>query len=81
MPYTRKLPAPITLDDGRVLTTLADVVRLMETLPSLHLSNHHWQYAAEAIMKAAGEGSTKADLDEAERLIRLGLYWERLLRN
>ena len=79
MSYTRNFSTPILAKDGRRFETLADIVEFMKTLPALHLSNEHWDLAAQAIMKAAMEGSSQGDLDEAERLIRVCLQWERLL--
>lgn len=77
MLFTRPLSSPLTLSDGRVLSTLADVVDLMQTLPALHLRNEHWDIAAKAIQDAAEGG----DIDKAERVIRVALWWERLLRD
>lgn len=79
MSYSRTLSEPIVTTDDRRFQTLADVVEFMMALPERHQQNHHWEYAGEAIMRAAAEKSTAADLAEAEKLIRTALYWERLL--
>jgi hypothetical protein len=53
MTWSRKLPKPIHLADGRAIVTLAQARDVMLTLPHEHQTNPYWQEAAEALMKAA----------------------------
>jgi hypothetical protein len=45
MSWTRKLKAPIVLDGGRALVTLADAPALIAGLLQRHLGNGYWQAA------------------------------------
>jgi hypothetical protein len=53
MPWSRKLTAPITLNDGQTFATLRDAVAYMFELPEPHLDKPHWQFAVEAFVEAA----------------------------
>jgi hypothetical protein len=69
MPWTREFPAPITLKDGRTLTTLADARALMLALPRSHQRDEHWLYAGGLMQEAAtfngGMRETQAHLTRA----------------
>ncbi len=73
MSWSRNLSAPITLDNGRIFTTLRDAANFVLALPDLHRNNPHWQFAMEAMMKAA---ENDADLEAAERQLDLALRAE-----
>lgn len=75
MPWSRKLSAPITLDDGRVFETLRHAARFMLELPELNQRNPHWQSAGDAMMRAATK-SSQADLAIAEEKLKAALQAE-----
>lgn len=66
MPWSRKLPAPIVLDDGRVFATLRDAADYALALPDYRKARLNWQYAVELMKAAAKPGASKALLDRAE---------------
>jgi len=76
MPWTRKLPTPIALNDGHVIATLSDAARLMLVLPKLHADNPHWQYVGELLLEAAGD---KESVSDAEAQLRIALKAEGLI--
>jgi hypothetical protein len=51
----------------------------MLALPELHQRNGHWQYAAEAMMRAAAEDAGEAELATAEERLRGALEAEGVL--
>jgi hypothetical protein len=53
MVWSRKLPRPIYLNDGRTISTLAAARDFMLTLPQIRQTNEHWQHAAELLLEAA----------------------------
>jgi hypothetical protein len=53
MPWTLKLPSPITLKDGRVLATLDDARMLIRALPARRQRDEEWHYAMALIEEAA----------------------------
>jgi hypothetical protein len=53
MVWSRKLPKPIYLNDGRTIGTLAAARDLMLALPQRNQANEHWQCAAELLLEAA----------------------------
>jgi hypothetical protein len=55
MSWSRKLPSPIALKDGRTLSTLADARSLMQSLPTSREWHEHWLYA-DGLMKEAAMG-------------------------
>jgi hypothetical protein len=59
--WSAPLSKPIKLKDGRMLVTLADARALILTLPELHQSNGHWQYAAELLLIASASKSRSDD--------------------
>ena len=76
MSWSRKLSEPIALDDGRAFATLRDAADFMLRLPEPHLSNMHWQIAAEAMMKADNPRSSVEELQAAERILKAALRAE-----
>jgi tetraacyldisaccharide-1-P 4'-kinase len=52
MRRTHKLKAPIALDDGRRLVTLADDRTLIMGLPERRLQNGHWQPAGALLLRS-----------------------------
>ena len=73
MSWSRKLSEPIALDDGRRFATRPT---FMLRLPETHLSNMHWQIAAEAMMKADNPRSSVEELQAAERILKAALRAE-----
>lgn len=78
MPWSRKLSAPIVLDDGRRLATLREAADIVLGLPALHRANSHWTHAT-VLMLAAAESDGEAALAAAERQLDIELRGERLL--
>jgi hypothetical protein len=64
MSWTRKLAAPIRLDDGRILRTLADVRALLLSLSPPQQANATWQASGALLLEAAhgGRGASLAEL-------------------
>ena len=64
--WTRKLPEPIPLKDGRTLSTLADARALMLALPEATRRKELWIYTAglmyEAAISRGGMAETVASL-------------------
>jgi hypothetical protein len=56
MLWSRKLPRPIYLNDGRTIGTLAAARDVMMSLPPSGRNNPHWQDAAETLLEAARIG-------------------------
>jgi hypothetical protein len=56
MVWSRKLPKPIYLNDGRTIGTLAAARDLMLSLPSRSQTNVYWQDAAEILLETARNG-------------------------
>jgi hypothetical protein len=56
MIWSRKLPKPIYLNDGRTIGTLSAARDLMLALPLRQQANEHWQSAAELLLEAACRG-------------------------
>jgi hypothetical protein len=54
--WTKKLPEPIKLRDGRELRTLKDAGALVLRLPEMIQHAPKWVYAAELLMEAARTG-------------------------
>jgi hypothetical protein len=53
MSWSRKLPSPIALKDGRTLATLADARALVLSLPASRQRNEDWFYAMGLVREAA----------------------------
>jgi hypothetical protein len=62
--WTKELPEPIKLRDGRELRTLSDVRALILRLPETISHNPKWAYATELLLKAAETGK-RADVVDA----------------
>ena len=56
MSWTRKLPKPIQITDGRTVFTLAHVRDVWLGLSPRHQANPHWRDLGELLMKAAYRG-------------------------
>jgi hypothetical protein len=56
MAWTRKLPEPIALTDGRVIATLNDARVVMRSLPARSQSSDAWLYAGGLMLEAATAG-------------------------
>jgi hypothetical protein len=61
MPWTRKLKAPILLNDDRRVETLSDARKIIQGLPERHLQNEHWQSVAALLTGAAKDKSVSID--------------------
>ena len=68
MSWSKKLPGPIKLRDGRELATLSDARSLILDLTKSRRARPTWLYATELILRAAETGK-RADLAEARRQI------------
>ena len=53
MPWSRRFPKPLYLNDGRTIATLAEARDVMVALSRLDQTNPHWSRAAELLMEAA----------------------------
>src|SRR5580698_9688528 len=53
MSWSRPLPEPIKLKDGRKIATLGQARAVMLALPERHQFRPFWQYAAELLIEAA----------------------------
>jgi|HubBroStandDraft_4_1064222.scaffolds.fasta_scaffold144462_3 hypothetical protein len=53
MPWSRPLPEPIVLKDGRVIATLNDARVIMRSLPAASQSRDDWFYAGGLMLEAA----------------------------
>jgi hypothetical protein len=53
MPWSRRFPKPLYLNDGRTIATLAEARDVMVALSRLDQTNPHWAPAAELLMEAA----------------------------
>jgi hypothetical protein len=73
MAWSRKLSAPIVLDDGRAFSTLREAADYVLGLGPVAQNSLHWRLAAEMMMEAAKPAATKAKLQEAERLLKNAL--------
>jgi hypothetical protein len=61
MPWTDPFWKPIKLNDGRVLSTLADARELIASLPALKQAEGHWQDADEMLVRAEAAPSASDD--------------------
>ena len=67
MSWSRKLPSPIALKDGRTLATLADARSLMQSLPTSRQWREQWLYYG-GLMKEAAIG--RGGISETRRSLR-----------
>jgi hypothetical protein len=79
MPWSRKLTARITLNEGQTFETLRDAVEYMFDLPEPRLDMPHWQFAIEALVKAARPASNRSELRAAEARLKMALMAEGVL--
>ena len=79
MAWTRKLSAPIVLDNGRTFLRLRDAADFALALSDRQKANPAWQYAIRLMMRAAERGSGDQDLKEAERQLDVVLRMDGLL--
>jgi hypothetical protein len=56
MSWSRRLPKPLYLNDGRTIVTLAQARDVMVALSRVNQTNPHWRRAAELLMEAAYRG-------------------------
>jgi hypothetical protein len=70
MTWSRKLPKPLYLNDGRTLTTLAQARDAVLALPQPHQADQHWQHAAELLSEASNRGRQDPILDAQTQLSR-----------
>jgi hypothetical protein len=73
MPWSRKLSQPIALGEGRTFVTLRDAAEFMLELPDLQRNNPYWQFAVEAMLRAAQPDATTRELHDAEASVRAAL--------
>jgi hypothetical protein len=77
MSCTRKLTPPIQLKDDRTLETLADVRKLMLSLPESRLRNGHWVCAGQLLMAAATHKGVS--LHDVQQQLSIALKAEELI--
>jgi hypothetical protein len=63
MSWSRRLPTPLYLSDGRTIATLGEARDAMLTISRLEQSNPHWRLAAELLMEAAYRGRRDPIMD------------------
>ena len=68
--WSRKLPRPMYLDDGRTIGTLAAARDFVLGLPMPQRGREHWQQAAEVLLKAAYRGEQDSVQDAGAKLSR-----------
>jgi hypothetical protein len=79
MNWTRKLPTPIALKNGRALATLADARELIAGFPERLRAKAHWQQATELLMKVADDRATGIDVARAADQLKIALKAEGLV--
>ena len=71
MPWTRKLPQPIALKDGRVIATLDDARVVVRSLPARSQSSDVWLYVGGLILEAAtARGPIRETAAQLRRALR-----------
>jgi hypothetical protein len=73
MSWSRRLPKPLYLNDGRTIVTLAQARDVMVALSRIDQTNPHWRRAAELLMEAAYRG-------RQEQIQDAGVYLSQALR-
>jgi hypothetical protein len=68
MTWSRKLPKPLYLNDGRTLATLAQARDAVLALPQLHQIDPRWRHAFELLMEASYRSRQDAILDVETQL-------------
>ena len=69
-PWSREFVSPVTLRDGRILTTLSDARAVMLGLRPAVQGAAYWQFAAELLLNAAESGSRKSIQEARDQLCR-----------
>ena len=70
MTWSRRLPQPFYLNDGRTIATLAQARDAMLALSRLDQTNPHWRRAAELLMEAAYRSRQDPIVDAGAELSR-----------
>jgi hypothetical protein len=70
MVWSRKLPKPIYLNDGRTIGTLAAARDLMLSLPPHSQTNAYWQDTAEILLESARNGRIDPSRDPGAQVSR-----------
>jgi hypothetical protein len=78
--WSRKLFEPIVIDDGRIFSTLRDAAEFMLKLSQPRRDKSHWQFAAEAMFRAAQPNAAMHKLLEAEASVKAALSADGVLR-
>lgn len=71
MTWSRKLPKPLYLNDGRTIATLAEARDVMLTLARDRHTNPYWRDAADLLMRAAYRGRQDPINDAGAQLSRV----------
>jgi len=70
MTWSRKLPKPLYLNDGRTLATLAQARDAVLALPRLHQIDPQWRHAVELLLDASNRDRQDPILDVGMQLSR-----------
>ena len=70
MTWSRRLPRPIHLNDGRMIDTLAAARDFMLELPPPRQAREHWRQTAEIVLKAAYRSRQAPIRDASAQLSR-----------
>jgi hypothetical protein len=70
MVWSRKLPRPIYLNDGRTIGTLSAARDLLLALPQGRRASEQWQFAAELLLEAAYRGRNDQVRDAGTQMSR-----------
>jgi hypothetical protein len=76
MPWSRKLPVPLVLKDGRVIATFNDARVVMRSLPAISQSRDVWLYAGGLMLEAA---TSNGPIGDAAAQLRRALTADGLL--
>ena len=76
MTWSRKLSAPIALNDGRKLRTLNDAAALILSLPDVRQRSDDWRRAVPCLVEASDSENA---LRKAQALLTLALKAEGLI--
>jgi hypothetical protein len=70
MVWSRRLPKPIYLNDGRTIHTLGAARDFILAIPPAQRASPHWRDAAEVLLKAAYRGRHEEVQDAGRRVSR-----------
>jgi len=70
MPWSRRLPKSLRLNDGRTLSTLAEARDLLLDLPPLDQAHPQWIDAGELLLQAAYRGRQEPIADVERQISR-----------